>query len=392
MAKRRGTRPGDETVDHLRDYHATIAAVGRLALSDLELDDLLQTVTEKVAATVGLRYVKILEYQPETNDLLVKAGVGWKPGVIGHARMSTELSSPPGRAFQTNQPVTVQNLPENQEFRWSDLLREHSVVSLLNVPLNTETATYGVLEIDATRADRISDDARNFLLAVAALLGPAIERRRAEEIARSATVAAATAASERELLLRELNHRVGNNLQALLGLIHTSRRKAEAAEPGVFDLLIQRVNAMIDSHLQLSADEKGQRIELGGYLISLSHRLLKPYPRIRLESEIGQAEIGLGRAVRVGLIVNEIITNAVKHAFPGDAGGIVRVEFKADVGRGEGRVVVADDGRGIGARPRSGQGLGLVASLANQIGGTIERSDMPGGGTRYEMRFPLTTA
>lgn|SRR6185312_1949477 len=398
MGRKRGAHSkAGETADRLREYHATIAAVGRLALSDVGLDDLLQAVTEKIAAVVGLRYVKVLAYQPETNDLLVTAGVGWKPGVVGHARMSTEMASPPGRAFQTNEAVTVQNLPESEEFRWSDLLREHDIVSLLNVPIKTEATTYGVLEIDATRADRISDDARNFLLAVAALLAPAIERRGADEVARAATLAAVTAAGEREVLLREIHHRVGNNLQALLGLIHSSRRKAAAPDGSpdgsdVFDALTARLIDMIDTHRQLLTAETAQAIELGGYLTALCQRLLKAHPHIRLETEIDPTELAVARAVPVGLVVNEIITNAVKHAFPGGGAGAIRVRFSADQARGEGVLVVTDDGAGMDAARRSGQGLGLLASLAGQIGGTIERSDAPGGGTRYAVRFPLAVA
>jgi two-component system, sensor histidine kinase PdtaS len=84
---------------------------------------------------VEIHHVKVLQYRPRTSDLLIVAGVGWKEGVVGSATLSADLRSPPGRAFKTAEPVSVHNLPEQGEHVYSDVLKDHRILSLLNVPI-----------------------------------------------------------------------------------------------------------------------------------------------------------------------------------------------------------------------------------------------------------------
>ena len=93
----------------------------------------------------------------------------------------------------------------------------------------------------------------------------------------------------------------------------------------------------------------------------------------------------------VGLTLNEILTNALKHAFPGEASGTLHVEFTPDPERNEGKLVVRDSGPGMGPPRMGGSGLRLISSLVDKLGGSIQRADNAGGGTRYELRFPLST-
>jgi two-component system, sensor histidine kinase PdtaS len=95
------------------------------------------------------------------------------------------------------------------------------------------------------------------------------------------------------------------------------------------------------------------------------------------------------RAVPLGLVVNELVTNALKHAYPEDAGGVVRVTF-AVTPEGEGALFVCDDGIGMGP-PREGSlGTDLVTRLVEQIGGQLEQMRQERG-TGFCVRFPLVT-
>jgi two-component sensor histidine kinase len=101
--------------------------------------------------------------------------------------------------------------------------------------------------------------------------------------------------------------------------------------------------------------------------------------------------LSIDRAVPLGLILNEIATNSIKHAFGPDGGGRISVKLVAGVGYGEARLSVADNGRGVKEDNPKGTGLKLVAALARQIGGTIDQ-DSSKEGTTTCLTFPVITS
>src|ERR687889_178601 len=115
----------------------------------LDLDALLAEAAAHAAAALRVERAKVLQHRPGTDDLLVRAGVGWDPGVVGRAALPAGAASPPGRAFRTGAAVMVEDLRAAEGFEWSGLLREHGVVSLLDVPVRLPGgAVWGVLEAD----------------------------------------------------------------------------------------------------------------------------------------------------------------------------------------------------------------------------------------------------
>jgi two-component sensor histidine kinase len=384
------TEPGtDRVLDHFRKQKAILVEFGKLALQDVPIDVLLQEAARGAAEGTGIDHAKILIYEPQHDDFLIRAGVGWDEGVVGKMRAPAGERSPPGRAFWTGEPVIIDDLPNDPGFDAQEPLKSHHIVSLVNVPIKND-ATYGVLEVDADEKVALGEDDIDFLYGFANLLAPAIERKSADTATRTAAAALARAAAEREVLVREIEHRVANNFQAIIGAV--SLAYAKAASPATREMLrdlMARIDGMAEAHSQLSAGEGPQTIRAGRYLSSLCRNLAKGHPRLRVETDIRDVEIALDRALAVGLILNELVTNALKHAFPGEAAGMVRVEFAPDPERNQGLLVVTDTGRGIGAPKQGGSGLGLMSSLAEQTGGRLERSAGPGGGTRHELRFPL---
>ena len=101
---------------------------------------------------------KSLRYRRREADLLIAAGFGWKEGVVRSATLSADLRSPPGRSFQTAQPVVIKNFQAQDDFIHSGLLQDHGIVSLVNVPVLIEGAAWGVLEVDSTRPRDFSQD------------------------------------------------------------------------------------------------------------------------------------------------------------------------------------------------------------------------------------------
>jgi GAF domain-containing protein len=165
----------DELEIRLRQQ-ALLAELGRRALANTTFDGLLSEAARLCAIGMAVNFCKILEYLPERNCLLVRAGVGWHDGVVGHRTLSADLGSPAGYALHTGKAVISNNLATDTRFRTPDILREHNVRRALNVILLGDGAPWGVLEVDTeTLAIDFSERDVDFLQAVANLLGVALE-------------------------------------------------------------------------------------------------------------------------------------------------------------------------------------------------------------------------
>jgi two-component system, sensor histidine kinase PdtaS len=374
--------------DRAREYHRLVLAFARHALGTAELDPLLQRSVEEVAHGMHIRRAKILTYQRETDDLLVHAGIGWRDGVVGHATLPSNMASPPGRAYRTGKAVYVDDLPASKEYEYSDLLRSHGIVSLINVPIVVEQAVWGVLEVDSQRQQCFDGTDEEFLCGFAGLLGAAIEKKQRDAADASAHLERTVELREREALFRELQHRIANNFQSIIGLIEMGgRRVADPAARQEFARVSDRIASILSAHEQLSLDQVEREISLGPYIADLARTIRGP-DTVQIVKRIEGAPVSLRTAVRLGIILNELVTNSLKHAFDAK-GGVIRITLSVDRAQQQGRLEVADNGRGSGAAPSRGKGTALIASFAEQIGGSVERTSSPGQGTAVVVRFPL---
>jgi signal transduction histidine kinase/ActR/RegA family two-component response regulator len=159
-----------------------LAELGRRALGDTTIDGLLQEAVRLTALGLDTRFCKVLEYLPDQNRLLVRAGVGWREGVVGVATVGADLASPAGYAMHTGKPVISNNLANDDRFRTPELLAQHSISRAINVILMRNGQAFGVLEADGGAAGpTFSEHDIDFLQSVANLLGAAIDRIRALE-------------------------------------------------------------------------------------------------------------------------------------------------------------------------------------------------------------------
>jgi signal transduction histidine kinase/CheY-like chemotaxis protein len=163
---------------------ALLAEFGRRALGDVTFTNLLAEATRTTALGMGVRFCKVLEYLPDENQFLVRAGVGWHEGVVGHARLGAELSSPAGYALHTGKPVISNRLQDEGRFKTPELLLEHGIRRALNVILLGDSHPFGVLEVDSEAPGAFTEHDIDFLQAVANLVGLALDRRRADDALR----------------------------------------------------------------------------------------------------------------------------------------------------------------------------------------------------------------
>lgn len=201
----------------------------------------------------------------------------------------------------------------------------------------------------------------------------------------------AALAAEREVLLREVNHRVGNSLQIIASLLHL--QASSAAEDDVKAALTNamgRVAAVAQVHRRLYTSHDLKSVVLNQYLDALLEDLRRSaegnrMSRLTVKSE--PIEIDPDRAVAIGIIVNELVMNAVKYAYP-DGAGPIHVDLVARGGDLE--LSIADNGVGLNAKtdPRStGMGQRIVSAMAAKLSASVER-DPAHAGTRVVLRFP----
>ncbi|MBN1938843.1 MAG: PAS domain S-box protein [Candidatus Aminicenantes bacterium] len=194
----------------------------------------------------------------------------------------------------------------------------------------------------------------------------------------------ARALDEKNLLMRELRHRVKNSLSIVGSLINLSREEAvESAVKGVLSDLRNRIGSVSSVYEQLDRTGQVDAIGLKEYINGLVAMLAKSYGpadgRIRITTDIHDVTLETSKALLLGLIVNELIMNAFKFAFPEGKPGEIRVELMSQA---EGLcLIVSDDGvggPGRGAAEAAGGGAATVDMLADQIGARISRPPGPG--------------
>ena len=373
-------------LDKLRRHVRILVDIGRLAGENADLTRFLDQAVVQIARAVEIHHVKVLKYRPRSSDLLLIAGVGWKEGAVRSATLSADLRSPPGRAFQTAEPVIIKDFSKQEEYVRSDLLKEHGIVSVSNVPVLTNGAAWGVLEVDSTAPRDFTEDTTDFLTAAAALIGTVLRHNAPPEEARM--MAAAAEAQRREILLREMQHRVKNNFQLVLSSISIQKRRSQGAEVHrALDHVASRINAISLAHDQLAPRHEGQTVRLSDYIRALCSAIRQQIEDVEVDVESDELDLSIDRALPVGLILNETAMNSIKHAF-GPDGGRITVRLVGGIGFGEARLTVSDNGRGIINVSENGSGLKLIASLARQIGGTIEQESSDSGATTI-LTFPL---
>lgn len=190
---------------------------------------------------------------------------------------------------------------------------------------------------------------------------------------------------EKEALLNEVHHRVKNNLQVVTSLLRLEAgRSAEPAARAVLGDMQGRIRSMALLHESLYRSGSFAEVDLGAYLRNLATQafrsLLTGPGAIALQLDLASVKVSLDQAMPCGLLVNELISNCLKHAFPAGRSGMVRVELMA----AESHLIlrVADDGVGmpadLEARREDSLGLQLAADLAGQIGGRLEIGTGPG--------------
>lgn len=295
------------------------------------------------------------------------------------------------RDFATNPRVAA----------WRDLALARGYASSISLPLQANGTPLGVLTLYAAQTQAFDADEVGLLQELAGDLTAAILALRTQRQHQQATTALRESLQEKDGLLREVHHRVKNNLQVISSVLRLQAGQlgdanARAALRGTQD----RVRSMALLHETLYRSENLARVNMAAYLETVCAQLTRFIAArpgdIQLRVDVALVFFEVSQAVSCGLLVNELVSNAFKHGFPDGRTGEVRLELQPVDGGPALRLRVADNGAGLPAafdlQKLHSLGLQLVSDLAGQLQGQLVIGKEPGGAT-IEVCFtptPLT--
>jgi PAS domain S-box-containing protein len=294
----------------------------------------------------------------------VRNHAGWDPeDIIGH-------------------PVTDFYKDPSEREAFKEKLKESGVINDYELKLLAKDGR--VIDVSVSSKIIIGKDGRS--IGVEGVLRDITDRKRVEEQVKSSL-------KEKEVLLQEIHHRVKNNMQIISSLLNLqSRNISDKKAKDMFKMSRDRIRSMALIHEKLYQSKDLSKINFAQYIQSLTLHLLHTYnanaKRIKLNAEVKDVFLDINKAIPCGLIVNELVSNSLKHAFPLNMKGNILVQLSAG-DNGNIRLSVSDDGigftEGVDIQKPDSLGLQLVNDLIHQLGGTLEL-DLSRG-TSYQISF-----
>jgi PAS domain S-box-containing protein len=290
------------------------------------------------------------------------------PDTAVEAIREISLNEPPYAAFLV-EPRSL--FLDGHEVSCVPHVAELGLKSFAVVPLYRYDEIIGAFNVGSFKRHTFSQAEKELLIAIGNEVGVVIAKLQTDELIRAAL-------KERETLLKEIHHRVKNNMQVVSSLL--SLQAAQATEPETIEILNEsqrQIRSMALIHEKLYSSGSLAEIDFGDYVKSLVDDLLRmynvPLGTVTITTDIENVQLGVDTAIHCALIINELVSNSLKYAFPDGRTGDVTVALQR--ANGVHTLTVADDGVGFPAdldfRATDSLGMQLVVMLVNQLDGTI---------------------
>lgn len=384
LEKQHATLGGESTIalsdggsSRLSDFDVqTLMRLSQAVSAEKGLDKLMRTLMtvalEHAGADRGLLILPNrdnlrIEAQAEVTDRMVNVAVA--SSTVTALKLPLSLLH---YAIRTRTVVLVEDARAPGQFENDPYLSLAEVRSVLCLPLVKQGDLIGMLYLENRLSAGVFTPNRVALLTLLTSM--------------AATSLANASLEEKESLLQEVHHRVKNNLQLISSLLNLQASKVE--DPAVAELFAEsrnRVRSMALVHENLYRAGNFARIPMAAHISNLCAQLSRAYGmderRVTLRTSLEDVQLGLNRAVSCGLIVNELVSNALKHAFPAERSGEILVTLRSTP-NGRYAFTISDDGIGLPqnmdiAEPGT-LGLQLIDDLAHQLHGELSISRHPG--------------
>ena len=352
--------------DELLEQQRVLAQFGDFALKTEAIDQILNRACELVGRALGTDLAKLMELLPDDQTFKARAGVGWRPGVVGEVTVTAVEDSPEGLTLKDGAVIST-NRDEEDRFEYHDFMKEHGVKAFVNVlvPSSKDRPPFGVLQADSRKPRDFTQSDVEFLRSYANLLGAAIERLRVVDELRAAV-------REKDLLIGELNHRVKNTLATVQSIAYQTLRNAHTMDHAS-SAIESRLIALSQVHNVLT-DRSWAHVALHDIVT----QAVAPY-RNRGENRIhvlGPRVLVPPRiALALAMALHELATNAVKYGALSNGAGRIRVQWTlVDTGTPSRLRLIWEEAEGPPVREPARRGFGtrlIERSLAQELGGEV---------------------
>jgi signal transduction histidine kinase len=396
-----------------------LARFGELALRSDNLDEILTEACRLVGEALGTELAKVMEMQEDGETLLVRAGVGWMPDVVGVVTITVADDTSEGLALKTEEPMISPDIETETRFNYPTFLIENGVRAVANVLIlgGKDRPPFGILQIDSREPRQFTENDTTFLSGYANLIAAAVDRfrilgdlrkseaqlRHAQKLEAIGRLAAGVAHDFNNIL-----QGISSGLELVLDDVTQGTPTQEYAEMA---LTSARRGSYLTHHLLSYARRQmlqPRQLDVALFLSELHQllsRTLGPHIVIKVQADQALPRIYVDPGQLQTALLNMAIN--ASHAMPG--GGTLTLEAREDSEAREWYVVISVSDTGVGMDEAtlaqafepffttkglegSGLGLSMVQGFAEQSGGEVRIESTPGNGTKVELRLPATWA
>lgn len=344
-----------------------IMEVGQQAVQSEGLEEFYQLLVEKIDDLLEAHTVQLLQFVDRDNATVLADS--------SRGNMHADLS-PVGDLYRINEPQILEaDQLQSISFGLQDVNYSVGII----VP--GESNPFGFLVLHFKEDKMMRESTRLFLKAVSHLIGITVARKQAElELKESL--------EEKKILLSEIHHRIKNNLAVISGLLELQASEVEDEKVQfVLHDSQQRIHTIATIHEKLYQSENIAEMGFASYVDELLQSIQTTYDyknrQIRFQTNIEDIDFDITEAVPLGLILNEMVSNAYKHAFQGQEEGTITINLTKDADNGTVAMRVADDGKGLSEnfdlKQNNSLGMKLISSLTRQLDGTLEFNNLHWG-------------
>ncbi len=362
------------------------------ALSEFRgLNDTLSEILKVVCESIDWILGEIWQVDPDNAALSL--GILWNSPLFNASEFeafSRQFSFEkgkglPGRVWESGKPEWIADVSQDPDFCRHDAALAIGLHGTFAFPIRLLDEATGVMVFFSDTPQEPDGNLLEMFDALGLQIGGYIERKKMEEQIRKSL-------KEKEILIREVHHRVKSNLQVIISMIRVqAAHMKNAVLSETFREIENRIRAVALVHEKLYHEKDLSNINFGDYIKSVVRELAFAYgagPRhIEIITEAESCYLAIDKAIPCGLIINELITNSLKHAFPDNRKGEIRIILRRKADGNE--LTVKDNGIGMSGdfelREAKTLGLQIVDTLVRQINGSFELKS--GEGTEFHIWF-----
>lgn len=336
--------------------------------------------------------IQPMAQQGDESGYLQEIKLTWIEGASGRG------VGPAGRCIREGVTIACRDIQDpSSGFHYTEAAKRRGFRSVVCLPLKDTHRTYGLLALYSGEVEDLAEDEVRLLENLASDLAYGIGAIRDRIVRHRAEEALLASLREKEALLKEVHHRVKNNLQVIMSLLRIEGRRIDhEITKTVLDQMQGRIQSMALLHETLYRSGNFARVDLAAYLGQLAQQVFRSQMAqpglVQLHLDLQPVQMDIDQAIPCGLIVNELVSNSLKHAFAEGRSGQVWIGLHPGPGGAGHTLSVRDNGPGLPPdfdlkRTRS-LGLQLVSDLARQLEGSLTVG--PGPGAHFEVTFHRT--